>query len=1052
MAVNYLTGSESPTAAKMNQLWAEADSIIDKALGGCSTYLLENIGASASPSSYPDSNLIRGKEFVFWAGATHSSTSTSVLYSAFDTIPNAYDQSTYDTAASGATISTYSSDGYAHVDGASTPDLTRSLKAHTRTNSGQEYYIWEYDQPAPEKKWKFAVAEVIIATASGTSFSMPDSYEKYSCWRIHNLTDRDYTIYCGSFSDPHKTFTLPAYNQICVRRVGTTFHTDYKYFFKCLPDDPRFLYVDSFDGSIAETMRANNITNPNYLYNLFEFIGMDNSPLSVSDYNATSNRTKHHQRIYFNPSTVNDIGSEYATAGHFPTISDTTKVGDTVYHKGAIGYRKKDTSGSTLEVGTIDFDGWDSFGTNLATIDAALAATGITHNNDTKIATSATPNKLEIWPVGTNVLQINDQNAVKNLASTTYNLQTHFLFPPTHGSTPRVFNRYFLAMDDLASNSTNPNISGTSYDGRTYTVGSLKTYLDSYQSNSTPESKSVALTSEGPFLLWRDVFEIKGSGDSEGWFEGLTTNHGFSLELVSGTPKLKIEQEWFIPLRLHSSNYTGSSAKAEASYLIGYACGWPSQWKDAYFNAVVSNRRHHIDAHKFHRVHETPRKKRQYETATPITAGTETFKHNDINNDPVGLDGADLTLNDVGTLTETDTSFLTNDIDAEVSKGSFAGGEVNNPNYSRLVIDDVMQEVEASKNDSSLNTIKTPASYNRVNLMKEHFNNFAVLLKKADKIRPLSVDEIYFGNRIMKPGQGWLNGLVAPVNLYEGFTDGDAQFDLYTDLLGSSKIRTYSDFADGTAIRAAASTSVASGASQSEQADVDAFRWVKIEDVQTFAKDEGFGFRFEEVAAPAFWTTSFPQSTYTGSTITATNCFLVATSTSTTNNYKVAFPNGMVVGQHYATGFDYVQLTDSTSETLGTTFYREDVVNAQNTNYNLLPIFKNNLGTSANADGYATGLVIQVVDGLNSDGTSQRTNNPRAKLGLVPLKTVRLDNPGTSSHAGTDVDIDDSDAPETAAAELVSITSDKQFYFPTTYPRTRYAFLLNTTAALTHSA
>lgn len=1036
----------------MNQLWAEADSIIDKALGGCSTYLLENIGASASPSSYPDSNLIRGKEFVFWAGATHSATSTSVLYSAFDTIPNAYDQSAYDTAASGATIATYSSDGYAHVAGSSTPDLTRSLKAHTRTNSGQEYYIWEYDQPAPEKKWKFAVAEVIIATASGTSFSMPDSYEKYSCWRIHNLTDRDYTIYCGSFSDPHKTFTLPAYNQICVRRVGTTFHTDYKYFFKCLVGDPRFLYVDSFDGSIAETMRANNITNPNYLYNLFEFVGMDNSPLSVSDYNATSNRTKHHQRIYFNPSTVNDIGSEYATAGHFPTISDTTKVGDTVYHKGAIGYRKKDTSGSTLEVGTIDFDGWDSFGTNLATIDAALSTTGITNNNDTKIATSATPSLLEIWPVGTNVLQINDQNAVKNLASTTYNLQTHFLFPPTHGSTPRVFNRYFLAMDDLASNGTNPNISGTSYNGRTYTVGSLKTYLDTYQSNSTPESKSVALTSEGPFLLWRDVFEIKGSGDSEGWFEGLSTNHGFSLELVSGTPKLKIEQEWFIPLRLHSTNYTGSSAKAEASYLIGYACGWPSQWKDAYFNAVVSNRRHHIDAHKFHRVHETPRKKRQYETATPITAGTETFKHNDINNDPVGLDGADLTLNDVGTLTETDTSFLTNDIDAEVSKGSFSGGEVNNPNYSRLVIDDVMQEVEASKNDSSLNTIKTPASYNRINLMKEHFNNFAVLLKKADKIRPLSVDEIYFGNRIMKPGQGWLGGLVAPVELYEGFTDGDAQFDLYTDLLGSSKIYDYTDLADGTAIRAAASTSVASGASQSEQADVDDFRWVKIEDVQEFAKDEGFGFRFEEVAAPAFWTSSFSETTYAGTTITSTNCFLVATGTSTTNNYKAAFSNGLVVGQHYGTGFDYFQLTDSVSETLGTTFYDEAEVNFYLPDYNLIPIFKDNSGVAGNSANFPTGLVIQVVDGLNSDGTSQRTNNPRAKLGLVPLKTVRLDNPGTSSHAGTDVDIDASDATETAAAELISITSDKQFYFPTTYPRTRYAFLLNTTAALTHSA
>jgi len=185
MAVNYLTGNEQPTAAKMKELWAEADSIIDKALKGGSTYLLENIGASSNSAAYPDSKLFRGMEFVFWAGATnHGATSTSVLWPAFDTIPNAYNQSTYDTAASNATIATYSSDGYAHVAGSSTPNLTRSLKAHTRTNSGQEYYIWEYDQPAPEKKWKFAVAEIIIGMQSGTSFSMPDSYQKYDCWRI----------------------------------------------------------------------------------------------------------------------------------------------------------------------------------------------------------------------------------------------------------------------------------------------------------------------------------------------------------------------------------------------------------------------------------------------------------------------------------------------------------------------------------------------------------------------------------------------------------------------------------------------------------------------------------------------------------------------------------------------------------------------------------------------------------------------------------------------------------------------------------------------------
>ena len=64
MAVNYLTGNELPTASSMNGLWSEADEVLDKALQGGSLYLLETIGASATPSSHPDSKLFRGKEFV----------------------------------------------------------------------------------------------------------------------------------------------------------------------------------------------------------------------------------------------------------------------------------------------------------------------------------------------------------------------------------------------------------------------------------------------------------------------------------------------------------------------------------------------------------------------------------------------------------------------------------------------------------------------------------------------------------------------------------------------------------------------------------------------------------------------------------------------------------------------------------------------------------------------------------------------------------------------------------------------------------------------------
>ena len=1048
----------------MNELWSEADAILNKALNGCSTYLLENIAASASPSSYPDSYLYRGNEFIFWPGTTHGATSTSVVYSAFETIPNTYDQSTYDTAAANATISSYAN-GYAYVAGSSTPDLKRSMKVHYRDNGGGDHAIWEYTEPAPEKQWDLAVAEVIIATGSGTSFAIPDSYDKYNSFKIHNLTDRDYAIYCGSFSDPHTTFSVPAYNQKCLRRVGTTFHHDYNYFFKCLPQDPRFLFFDSFSGSIAQTMRANNVTNPHFIFNLFEFVGMENSPFLQQDYNSTQGRDKHHQRIFFNSTTQNDIGSDYATGGYFPTIDDNTKIGDLVFHKGAIGYRKKDTSGSTLQTGTVQFDGWGSFNSNLNAIGAEISDSTITHNEDTNIGKTATPSLFEIWPLTTNVLQINDANQVFNLASTVYKLQTHFLkVPDLHQNTttigvdytgrPKSFRPYHALFNGIATSGTNPNVSGTSFDGKTYTVGNFKTHITNYCSISTPENKSVVLTSEGPKLLWRDVFDIRsplGGGDNEAYWKGLITNHSFSLELDSGTLKLKCDQEWFIPKRLHSATYSGSSAKGKASYLYAYTCGWPSHWKDSFFNAVTTNYRHHIDTHKFHRMHETPRKVRQYETATPITAGTETFKHNDIEGDPAGTD---LQLNNIGTLTSTDIAFLTNDIDAKASKGSFSGGEVNNPNYPRLIVDDVILEVENSKTDASLNTIKNPASYNRINLVREHYNNIAVLIKKADQIRPLAVDEIYWGNRIMKPGNGWLNDRIAPVELYEGFTLNDDQYDLYLDLFGSTdKIYDYTDFADGTAIRNAAATTTRSDQTQSERDDVDDFRWVKISDVQEFAKNEKLDFRFEEVSAPAYWTTSLSQTSQYGITSYITNTFVNAIS-GTSHNYKISTgTTAMLTGQHYGQ-LGHSPITDDIDEQFGTTFYTKLPTDfGTYGEYFLQPSYKSNIDGGQ----LPISLIIQIVDGLNPDGSSKRTNNPRGKLAIHPLKKCFLAYPngnpvsGPAPPAPNNYPSHGEDTTPTDSAALQNITADTTYFYPNE-ARHRYAFLVNTTAAKTHSA
>ena len=1077
MALNYLNGQEQPTAAKMNELWAEADSVLDKALQGGSTYLLETIGASSTPSSHPDSKLYRGKEFVFWGGADHGATSNSVLHSAFENIPSTYDQSTYDTAAANATISTWYSSGavrYAHVAGSSTPNLVRSLKAHTRTNGGQEYYIWEYDQPAPEKKWKYAVAEILIGVATTVGggaggwykFEMPNTYDKYSFFRISNLTSNDVVFFFGTSADSEYSLTIPKHGQICVRRVVLPndeyeFHKDYKYFFKCLPNDPRFLSFDSFDGSIAQSMRANNITNPSYLYNLFEFVGMDNSPVELSNIvgtgSAGNGMTIRHQRIYFNPTTKLDIGTEMAADGYFPAITDSTKVGDIVYHKGKIGYRKKDTSGSTLSVGEIDFDGWDSFNTKLAAIDATIEASAVTNNDDTKIKTNATPHELKIWPISTNVLQLDDINAALHLHDTEYLLQTHLLRPPQHATAPRYYNRYFHNLDSFASGGANPtNSSGDRYNARTSTVTNLKNQLSDathylLNSDHSTTNRSVVLTSEGPFLFWRDKFAINNTNTSSnqfGWFGGFTTNHAMRIEEISGDPTLLIDQEWFIPLRLEGLDYLGSSPKAIGSIIKATTCGWPSMWKDAYFNGLAPDARHHADAHKFHRMYEGPRKTRRYETATPITSGTETFKHNDITNDPVGVDGKDFELNNVGTLTDTAIAILTNDIDLKVSKGSFAGGEVSNPNYPRAVIDDKIKEAQDSKNATSLNETKTLTDYNRLNLLKDHFNNIAVHVKKADKIRPLAVDEIYFGNRKMNAGSGWFGEFLsadvryAQMELYEGFDDGSDADQLYTDL--GITVRTFADFNSASTIDAAASTTAPTSGSdtRTEAQKIDDYRWVKIDDVKAFATANNFGFRFEEIAQPAYFASSLTQTSgLTGSTLQSLSNTIIAALSGTGHAFKIRSTVGSIHGEHYATDLKYVPLSNSETETLGTSFYYE-AGNFLNTGI-AYKVIKSSTGIGTWG---VTGLVVQVVDNVN-DLNSYSRPSVRAKLAVKPLKKVELQIP-----SGGDIyDAVGADVAATASTQLVDITSTKQFFYPND-SRHRYAYLLNVTAPVTHSA
>ena len=256
----------------MNELWVEADAVIDKALDGKSTYVMPLI-------TYDDPAIefYVGKEFFFYTPGNHYDDDLSVLYSVLHrdrplepTIPANYNQSTFDTAASGAIVS-YVNETREYALTSNVLGLGGSLKAHTKTIDGDVLYLWEFGEPAPEKHWRLAIAELLIGDTVDNSFDFLDEWDKYNCFKIHNLTQNQITVRFGT----HYTVVIPAWGQQCVRRdnVSSGYDSSHKYFFKTRSGDPRYLHFEYQTGYIAASMRANNITNASFLYNIIEMVG-----------------------------------------------------------------------------------------------------------------------------------------------------------------------------------------------------------------------------------------------------------------------------------------------------------------------------------------------------------------------------------------------------------------------------------------------------------------------------------------------------------------------------------------------------------------------------------------------------------------------------------------------------------------------------------------------------------------------------------------------------------------------------------------------------------
>ena len=1052
MAVSYLTGNESPTAARMNALWSEADSIIDKAMDGKSLLMLK-----ADTTNNEWVNLFTGKFFYFYTASSHTAAGISPLHAAEGgSIPTIYNQATHDSAVSGASFGSYNSSNYT-APTTTDINLDASLKAHTVSYGGADYFVWDKGQPAPEKRWKYAVAELVVGDSSANVFEIPDTYDKFNCFKIHNMCANSagegvqITVHFGTASSSHHTLSIPAWGQKCVRRdsVSSGYDSSYKYFFKCNQNDPRYLFFDSHSGSISQTMRANNITNASFLYNIMEVVGQFDfrDPKTML---ATVG--KGGKRITFDPSAVTDIGSAYASAGHTPTISDSTTLADLVFHKGKIGYRRKETSGSAIETGTIDFDGWSSFASNLtaAGLSSGTATSG-TYEDRFGITQTSSFVDYQIWPLTTNALLNGDAATNYQLASGTAWLWTRFEYPyKLTSSDPEGVRPMYVHHFQKYTN-------GTRYPGHQRTVGNLKSNISTYSNAGSIDNKSVALTTEGPLFLYREIWNIRPpedtssgflatanpSGNCPSWFYGLNRCNYYDMDLSGSTLRLLIHQDWPINTLRNVAAYSGGLSGADVNYVYGYKQGWPTKWKDSFFNWSwgtvngydLQGKRFVINAHPFHRMFEGPRKVRLYET----TSGTN-YPHKDIASDPAGVSGADFNQNNIGALTATSIGFQTNDIDVKVE--SFTAGDTDVPNYPRFEIDDAIKTMESTKDDSTFSTSKTAGEYNRINLLKEHYNDLVTLLKKATKIRPLTIDEARFGGHTvsvgslgpgdMASGGGYLFDQVAPMDCLDGFPDGSDLETFYTAL--GVTVRDKDDFPNDIYTDADDVQTnkyyPPDNAYRTDQFVVGDWRWVKIDDVKSRATALGFKFRFENVSVPVDW-----SSTYTypdGTTDSIITDYTFITSRSGTSNWKKPLTKA------FLTGFDYIWETAHDGgagflwNTVGGGFY-------QFQNFYLINNTPNTTWVGIEwGRGLNKGIVIHCYD------TSRTASGARARIGIDPIfKEDGNAGPGGTPAAGWEAPTD--------SPTITDITADETYFFPDESDH-HYGFMVQVNPPVTYSA
>lgn len=386
-AVSYLDPAEPqtgyawrvPNGTDFNALWAEMDRKVGLCLGGLSPMLKSLYTPNAYVADAPDG--LYGARYYFTDAG-----SPEIYFS------GTFDQDLIDDAAASATeVSRDTTAGTMIVTvtdasplgGGGVVDLDWSLKILRRVD-GADTFVLRPDQREttvadirPIRHHRHAVAELVCQDMA--TFTVPESWDRYACFRIHNLSRVEMTVTVEDSTAGDHTIVVPKYGCRAFRRIpagevgGPSYDDSLTYFwaFKNARSRPRFALAG---GALLpeSSAAANNLSNlVNLLFQWGVALGWEQDPAVV--YNQQSS---------------------FSTLFADPTDT-ATKLGDLIHHKGTVGAVSFSGTDVVLTRGT--FTGVDS-------LVADLTALGFTITGTLSTDITATASGAYLWAPGANLL------------------------------------------------------------------------------------------------------------------------------------------------------------------------------------------------------------------------------------------------------------------------------------------------------------------------------------------------------------------------------------------------------------------------------------------------------------------------------------------------------------------------------------------------------------------------------------------------------------------------------------------------------------------------